>query len=1063
MNAIINRGWRILLQTVPGASRSVFSFFGILLLSSSSLHAIIDFNNNGVSDLWERRYNSGNLYTTFDPTADPDGDGWTNAQESVTGTDPAVGNPPDGFLQPVIEHFAAVYITPEEEGGEPEILSPETTTITWSTLAGKHYTLFASTDLAPESWRPVGDAFIGTGSDVTYGFPFLDPEDVPDKLFWRVSTEDVDTDGDTLTNAEEYQMGTSAFLRDSDADGLDDNVDPQPTVGSPSFADADGDGIPDEYDGQPDVSAGVAPTISSETATVSRIVNVADGDSLVFLVSVQNPSGPPVTAANLKLFVSGTADSANFTPAGGNRFSVTWAARVHDDYPATMLQNLSVRFEDSRKATAWLELARLDIAEWQGMLAGLAVHYHNVNTRTFSIGGHSAGVQLLPASWSGAYGTGSCWYRGPRNVMFYGGNFDEAAPGVDLGTLSISAGMRYPLFIIDDTGTPATPEITVHDISNPVQFPHGFWGLNQWSGQIKMEGTGATIFIPPVTADFFPLPQPDGETIAYTYEAKFLKNGEWKGMLDNIWPIHARTSGRMINALTTAESSTSGRPTALEWGIRVPIEARIVASAAGSLEYPGLPLDNPQDQMFLAPNQWHRIVVKVGPDAAVVARGVRLRVNSGASGTDAAQAGFEFKRKTATGFESFTPGEILEDSALYTELTSQSGLVLFAKLSPAIDRLHRLSLDLLPNSDTLEPLEIRKLELVPVKIDDNNPATGVDNVSITADSSDIGYQSKFWIMAPCGNDLAGNRCSNDTTIKIPMEPENKLRMDCSLARCEYRYPVGSNAASPAVPIGHGLTSPVRWLGTGAESGDHTPIYQLAWNLEQVELPIRVKTMKRRTVKVKCYMVRTPGSTNAITTCGEASLTAKLNAVFGSQINVWFEVEVKQPNTVHEVDFDLNGDGHLLAGNPDDQTTSPEEAKIVAEVTKDPDGDIHIYYVNRWLGISTTPPATYDQLDEATGYLAATPVGANNIFVSLRTTDYTETNIINVVAHEIGHIMFGPGHPNDEGGLAPLLGTDRSKRLMSYPVHNKTPAQMLAVKTEWDKADTWLSNRTNTDR
>jgi hypothetical protein len=49
-------------------------------------------NQNGVSDLWEKKYNHSDLYPSFNPTADPDDDGWTNAQEATPGTDPGSGS-----------------------------------------------------------------------------------------------------------------------------------------------------------------------------------------------------------------------------------------------------------------------------------------------------------------------------------------------------------------------------------------------------------------------------------------------------------------------------------------------------------------------------------------------------------------------------------------------------------------------------------------------------------------------------------------------------------------------------------------------------------------------------------------------------------------------------------------------------------------------------------------------------------------------------------------------------------------------------------------------------------
>jgi hypothetical protein len=49
-------------------------FLSLLALSHQA-HAIEDFNQNGVSDLWEKKYNNGNLFPTLDPLSDADGDG----------------------------------------------------------------------------------------------------------------------------------------------------------------------------------------------------------------------------------------------------------------------------------------------------------------------------------------------------------------------------------------------------------------------------------------------------------------------------------------------------------------------------------------------------------------------------------------------------------------------------------------------------------------------------------------------------------------------------------------------------------------------------------------------------------------------------------------------------------------------------------------------------------------------------------------------------------------------------------------------------------------------------
>ena len=208
------------------------------ILFSQISSAIVDSNNNGLSDLWEKHYNSGNLFpSNFDPQADPDGDGWTHEQEAAAGTDPLGTNPPNGYLQPVIDHIPAVM---EEDEGVPVIVTPEAVTVTWQTLLGKNYTLLFSPDLQEESWIQVGSAFVGNGSEVTYGFVVSGG----DNRFWRVAVNDVDTDGDLLTDYEERTIGSSPYFSDTDGDGIDDFT--AYNLGfNPAGEDSDGDGTPD--------------------------------------------------------------------------------------------------------------------------------------------------------------------------------------------------------------------------------------------------------------------------------------------------------------------------------------------------------------------------------------------------------------------------------------------------------------------------------------------------------------------------------------------------------------------------------------------------------------------------------------------------------------------------------------------------------------------------------------------------------------------------------------------------------------------------------------------------
>lgn len=211
-----------------------------LFLAPASF-AIVDTNNNGVSDFWERAQNNGELFpATFDPQADSDSDGWTNAQEAAAGTDPFDPNPPDGLIRPEITHIPAVLGGPDENG-IPVLGSPEAVTVTWPTLVGKQYTLLFSPDLSEGSWIPVGDPFIAYGGVCKYDFYEVS---AADKCFWRVSVGDVDSDSDGLTNHEEFELGTSSSDSDSDGDGLPDAQ--EVTLGTaPNNSDTDSDGVSD--------------------------------------------------------------------------------------------------------------------------------------------------------------------------------------------------------------------------------------------------------------------------------------------------------------------------------------------------------------------------------------------------------------------------------------------------------------------------------------------------------------------------------------------------------------------------------------------------------------------------------------------------------------------------------------------------------------------------------------------------------------------------------------------------------------------------------------------------
>ncbi len=168
--------------------RSVFFTLvsGLWILNSQFSYAILDTNNNGLSDVWERAHNNNQLFpNAYDLQADPDGDGWTNLQEAAAGTSPFNANTPGGFVQPIIIHFPAVYIA--GPNGEQELLTPEAISINWRTKIGKLYTLQYSLDLSQDSWNPLGSSDRATNTETTTFVPLTqDDGTTPERMFWRV-------------------------------------------------------------------------------------------------------------------------------------------------------------------------------------------------------------------------------------------------------------------------------------------------------------------------------------------------------------------------------------------------------------------------------------------------------------------------------------------------------------------------------------------------------------------------------------------------------------------------------------------------------------------------------------------------------------------------------------------------------------------------------------------------------------------------------------------------------------------------------------------------------------
>jgi uncharacterized protein (DUF1800 family) len=135
----------------------------------------IDSNNNQQSDVWEMVFQA----SALPAGGDQDGDGWTNAEESGSGT-----NPLDASSRPQSSLAWAA--------GVPWIQ--------WNSAAGKTYALQTSDTLS--GFQAEGDAVYGTGASMSLELPAADAQ-----AFFRFQIADVDSDSDGVNDWEELAVG----------------------------------------------------------------------------------------------------------------------------------------------------------------------------------------------------------------------------------------------------------------------------------------------------------------------------------------------------------------------------------------------------------------------------------------------------------------------------------------------------------------------------------------------------------------------------------------------------------------------------------------------------------------------------------------------------------------------------------------------------------------------------------------------------------------------------------------------------------------------------------------
>ena len=173
----------------------LFVLAAATLLSGVGVRAgIIDQNGNGLDDVWEAVFHASSL----NPLADDDGDGFSNFQESVAGTDPRDPN----------SHPPMVAVS----------VAGSSVTLTWGTDAGKQYRVQTSPSLSTTAtWTYLGTPLVGTGGNVSATFGTDGSV-----RYYRVQFSDLDSDGDGVSDWAEIALGYDPYSVDTFNTGLGD-------------------------------------------------------------------------------------------------------------------------------------------------------------------------------------------------------------------------------------------------------------------------------------------------------------------------------------------------------------------------------------------------------------------------------------------------------------------------------------------------------------------------------------------------------------------------------------------------------------------------------------------------------------------------------------------------------------------------------------------------------------------------------------------------------------------------------------------------------------------------
>lgn len=370
----------------------------------------------------------------------------------------------------------------------------------------------------------------------------------------------------------------------------------------------------------------------------------------------------------------------------------------------------------------------------------------------------------------------------------------------------------------------------------------------------------------------------------------------------------------------------------------------------------------------------------------------------------------------------------------------------------------------------------------PFFMQDDVRYTGLDDQSARGIPNEIpsnGEKPEYWVMVPAGG-------------------ETKFYLKS--AACETSPLTLESPRLTFTP--NPITTNVQMVTVAATAGDteDLPVTVKLGEVSAITMPLKAKVMKPRVVKIAIVPVgyKKPSGTASEPdiSCGtlptKAGFETALDAIYEPQMNVTFDVTVL-PEVMRETDIatkddflegpersnaDWTGDvsdawrsdkqldigfdfnPYPLADDPIDS----KETQLIKANHAIPQGTVLTIYL--LAGYEDAQFYTYDKdkrtMSKNFGSVGAFAVPQENlcyVFMHAVQKENDPDKLIQVIAHEMGHHMFGAGHPGNatEKGPAGLNGSEQYKRLMYQNAMTKPARKIMhqIVKGEWDAAEKWL--------